>query len=115
MGTVPHWAFQLLKSASVTPRAREQAPQENTGMRLSTTFAMVSLSGGHPMGLIVSTVASRIRYAASWVRNICTSWPASASATPWENTKDARVGSSVPQELLIKMCSFLFGAAGGCV
>src|ERR1700756_3056254 len=45
MGTVPLCAFQLLKSASVTPRAREQAPQENTGILLSTIFAMVSLRG----------------------------------------------------------------------
>jgi hypothetical protein len=65
IGTVPHCAFQLLKSASVTPRAREQAPQANTGMRLATTFAMVSLRGGHPMGLTASTVALRIRYVAS--------------------------------------------------
>ena len=70
---LPHLAAQFVKSASVTPRAREQAPQENTGMRLATTFAMVSLRGGHPMGLTASTVALRMRYVASWVRNICTS------------------------------------------
>lgn len=52
----PHW----FKSASVTPRAREQAPQEKIGMCLATTFSSVSLSGGHPRGLIASTVALRI-------------------------------------------------------
>jgi hypothetical protein len=51
----PHW----LKSASVTPRAREQAPQEKIGMCLATTFSRVSLSGGHPTGMIAFTVALR--------------------------------------------------------
>ena len=52
----PHW----LKSASVTPRAREQAPQANIGMRLATTLFRVSLSGGQPTGWIASTVALRM-------------------------------------------------------
>jgi hypothetical protein len=55
----------MLKSASVTPRAREQAPQENTGIFFSTIFAIVSLRGGHPMGLTASTVALHMRYVAS--------------------------------------------------
>ena len=58
---LPHFATQLLKSASVTPRAREQAPQEKTGMCLATIFSIISLSGGQPIGLTASTVALRIR------------------------------------------------------
>jgi len=58
---LPHFAPQLVKSASVTPRAREQAPQEKTGMCLATTFSIISVSGGQPMGLTASTVALRIR------------------------------------------------------
>ena len=58
---LPHFAPQLVKSASVTPRAREQAPQEKTGMRLVTVFSIISLSGGQPIGLTASTVALRIR------------------------------------------------------
>ena len=58
---LPHLAPQLVKSASVTPRAREQAPQEKTGMRLATIFSIISLSGGQPIGLTASTVALRIR------------------------------------------------------
>jgi hypothetical protein len=57
----PHFAFQLLKSASVTPRAREQAPQENTGTPFATIFCIISLSAGQPMGLTASTVAFRIK------------------------------------------------------
>ncbi len=52
----PHW----FKSVSVTPRAREQAPQEKMGMRLATTLSRVSLSGGQPMGMMAATVALRI-------------------------------------------------------
>src|SRR5215469_16268955 len=69
---LPHLAPQFVKSASVTPRAREQAPQAKTGMRLATIFSMVSVSGGQPTGLIESTVALRIRYVGSAVRKICT-------------------------------------------
>ena len=58
---LPHFAPQLVKSASVTPRAREQAPQEKTGMCLTTIFSIISLSGGQPMGLTASAVALRIR------------------------------------------------------
>src|SRR5215813_2787997 len=68
----PHLAPQFVKSASVTPRAREQAPQAKTGMRLATIFSIVSVSGGQPTGLSESTVALRIRYVASAVRKICT-------------------------------------------
>ncbi len=52
----PHW----FKSSSVTPRAREQAPQEKMGICLATTFSSVSLNGGHPTGMIAFTVALRI-------------------------------------------------------
>jgi len=58
---LPHFAPQLVKSASVTPRAREHAPQEKTGMCFATTFSIISLSGGQPMGLTASTVVLRIR------------------------------------------------------
>jgi hypothetical protein len=69
---LPHLAPQFVKSASVTPRAREQAPQAKTGMCLATIFSIVSVSGGQPTGLTESTVALRIRYVASAVRKICT-------------------------------------------
>jgi hypothetical protein len=49
---LPNFAFQVARSASVTPRAREQAPQEKTGIRLERTFSRVSESGGHPTGKI---------------------------------------------------------------
>ena len=52
----PHW----FKSVSMTPRAREQAPQEKIGICLATTFGSVSLSGGHPTGVIEFTVDLRI-------------------------------------------------------
>lgn len=58
---LPHLAPQLVKSASVTPRAREQAPQEKTGMCFAIIFSFISLSGGQPMGLTASAVALRIR------------------------------------------------------
>jgi len=47
---LPNFAPQLFKSDSVTPRAREQAPQEKIGMCFAMTFSSVSLSGGHPTG-----------------------------------------------------------------
>jgi len=58
---LPNFALQLARSFSETPRAREQAPQENTGMCLATIFSRNSLSGGQPMGIIASDVAFRIR------------------------------------------------------
>jgi hypothetical protein len=51
----------MMRSASVTPRAREQAPQAKTGMCFATTFSRVSLSGGQPTGVIALTVALRIK------------------------------------------------------
>lgn len=58
---VPHFAFQVARSASVTPRAREQAPQEKTWILFwATTFSRASLMGGQPTGLIWSAVAFRI-------------------------------------------------------
>jgi len=73
MAGLPNFALQLARSFSETPRAREQAPQENTGMCLATIFSRNSLSGGQPMGITASDVALRIRYVASAVRNIWTS------------------------------------------
>jgi len=61
MAGVPNFAPQLLKSASVTPRAREQAPQEKTGMLFATTFPIVSFKGGQPTGKIASAVSFLIR------------------------------------------------------
>jgi hypothetical protein len=58
---LPNFAPQLARSASVTPRAREQAPQEKTGMRLARIFSRVSLSGGQPTGMMASAVALRMR------------------------------------------------------
>lgn len=50
------------RSASVTPRVREQAPQENTCILLfATTFSRTSLSGGQATGLIWSAVSLRMR------------------------------------------------------
>jgi hypothetical protein len=61
MAGLPNFAPQLARSFSETPRAREQAPQENTGMCLATIFSRNSLSGGQPMGITASEVALRIR------------------------------------------------------
>lgn len=58
---LPNFAFQFARSFSVTPRAREQAPQAKTGICLETTFSRNSLSGGQPMGITASNVALRIR------------------------------------------------------
>jgi len=57
---VPNFAPHCSKSVSVTPRAREQAPQEKIGICLATTFPRVSLSGGQPIGMIAFTVSLRI-------------------------------------------------------
>ena len=56
MAGLPNFALQLAKSFSETPRAREQAPQKNTGMCLATIFSRNSLSGGQPMGITASDV-----------------------------------------------------------
>jgi hypothetical protein len=61
MAGLPNFAFQIARSFSETPRAREQAPQANTGMCLATTLSRNSLSGGQPMGMTASEVALRIR------------------------------------------------------
>ena len=42
-------ALKVLRSASVTPRATEQAPQTNTGTFAWTTFSISSGSGGKPI------------------------------------------------------------------
>lgn len=41
-------AFRLLRSASVTPRATEQAPQTKTGTLPFTTLSINSGRGGNP-------------------------------------------------------------------
>jgi hypothetical protein len=58
---LPNFASQFFKSASVTPRAREQAPQANTGMCLATTLSRISLSGGQPTGNTAAIVELRMR------------------------------------------------------
>lgn len=58
---VPDFAAQVFKSISVTPRAREQAPQAKTGMCLARIFSRISLRGGQPTGMTASAVALRIR------------------------------------------------------
>jgi len=58
---LPNLAPQSFKSASVTPRAREQTPQEKIGMCLATALSSISLSGGQPTGNMVAAVALRIR------------------------------------------------------
>src|SRR6202012_183539 len=63
--------------------------------------------GGEPTGVMAFRVASRIRLTPSPSKNICTSWPASASAFPWRKGKEALVGSSDPQALLIKIFNLL--------
>ena len=67
---LPNFAAQSFKSVSVTPRAREQAPQAKTGMCLATTLSNISLSGGQPTGSMTEAVAFRIRYVASPRRKI---------------------------------------------
>jgi len=61
MAGLPNFAPQVARSFSETPRAREQAPQENTGICLATIFSRNSASGGQPMGITASDVALRIR------------------------------------------------------
>jgi hypothetical protein len=78
---LPNVAPQPSRSASVTPRAREQASQEKTGMRFVTTFSRSSLRGGQPTGNIAAAVALRMRCVASPVRKTRTSCPASESAS----------------------------------
>lgn len=70
---LPNFAPQLAKSASVTPRARLQAPQANTGMCFATIFSRVSLSGGHPTGTTALAVTLRINVVASPSKKIWTS------------------------------------------
>jgi hypothetical protein len=58
---LPNFAPQSFRSVSVTPRAREQAPQEKMGMCFATTLSSVSLNGGQPTGMTAFTVAFRIK------------------------------------------------------
>ncbi len=67
---VPNFAPHGFKSVSVTPRAREQAPQEKIGMCFATAFASVSLSGGQPTGMMEFTMDLRNREVASARRKI---------------------------------------------
>ena len=108
----PNFAPHEFKSVSVTPRAREQAPQEKIGICFATTFSRVSLSGGQPTGRMALAMDLRIREVASARRKICTSCPASARASPCANGNAALVGSSGPHALFIMIFSGFFGLSG---
>ena len=69
---LPNFAPQLFKSVSVSPRAREQAPQEKIGICFATTFSSVSLKGDQPTGKIAFAMDFRINEVASARRKICT-------------------------------------------
>lgn len=102
MGTVPHRAFQLLRSASVTPRAREQAPQENTGIFLSTIFAIVSLRGPPDrLDRINGCLAHEVRSVVSEKYLQLVAGLGQSYAMGKHEGCASR--PSVPQELLIKM------------
>ena len=56
-----NWAFLPSKSACVTPRATEQAPQTWIGMPAARTFSKSSGSGGKPIPWTVLAISSFIR------------------------------------------------------
>jgi hypothetical protein len=59
MAGLPSFALPLARSFFKTPWAREQAPQENTGMCLATIFSRDSLRGGQPMGITASDAVAK--------------------------------------------------------
>jgi len=67
---LPNFAPHCAKSASVTPRARLQAPQAKTGMCLAVILSRVSLRGGQPTGTTALAVTLRIKSVASPRRKI---------------------------------------------
>src|SRR5260370_22934948 len=82
-------------------------------MCLAIIFSNASLSGGQPTGTTALAVALRISEVASPRRKICTSWPASASASPCKKGNAALVGWSEPQALFIMILRvFFFGSSG---
>jgi len=54
-------ALRLFRSASVTPRATEQAPQTKIGTFAFTTLSISSGSGGNPTPCTVFAIASFAR------------------------------------------------------
>ena len=96
MAGLPNFAPQWLKSISVTPRAREHDPQEKTGMCFVRILSRVSLSDGHPTGMIWSAVAFRIRYVASPVRSkkqaLQRRWSFWASDAAWRHVRRTGTG-----------------------
>ena len=56
IASLPNFALQSFRSVSVTSRAREQAPQEKTGMCLATILSRISERGRHPTGNIAAAV-----------------------------------------------------------
>ena len=70
MAGLPNFAPHCVTSASVTPRARLQAPQAKTGICLAMIFSRASLSGGQPTGTTALAVTLRINEVASPRRKI---------------------------------------------
>src|SRR5882724_7389081 len=106
----PNFAPKFARSASVTPRARAQAPQAKIGTCIVANLASDSPTGGHPTGVTASATIFRIRTTASPSNQIRTSCPASVRASPCENGKAALVGSSEPHALFIRILRVLCDA-----
>src|SRR5215475_1825218 len=104
---LPNFAPYSARSASVTPRAREQAPHALIGIFLVTSLPRTSASGGEPTGTTALATDFRIRETASPRRKICTTWPASESASPSRKGNAAFVGSSDPHALFMRIFSFV--------
>lgn len=58
---VMNWAFLLLRSTSVTPRATEHFPQTKIGTLWAITAANMSFSGGIATGMTAPATSSFIR------------------------------------------------------
>jgi len=56
-----NWAFLVLRSASVTPRATEHLPQTKIGTRCATSASNISLSGGIATGMTAAATSSFMR------------------------------------------------------
>ena len=56
-----NWAFLLLRSASVTPRATEHLPQTKIGTPRATTASSISLSDGIATGMTAAATSSFMR------------------------------------------------------
>src|SRR6266851_7401616 len=76
-------------------------------MCFAASLSSVSPTGGHPTGVTALASVFRISPTASPSRKICTSCPASASASPCRKGNAALVGSSEPHALFIMILSGL--------